>query len=287
MSFPPPPPSNQPPQQPPQGAPGGFGPPGGGYGPGGQQPGPGGYGPGGYGPSAPPTGPSPAGPYGPPAGGFGPPGPGGPGGWQQPPAPPSGGGSGTTIALIIGAGVLAVALVVGCVIWANSGDGGGNQARPSTGPTAGPTPAASDSGLPSPSDSPTATPSGPETTASSSSGRTVAFYALKTGDCYDIPPGGNGGNNASASCTGPHDAEVVFVYTLPGGLASAAEIKDRASALCASELQYKASRQPAGTAEGTYVQFPSANGYKMGIKSAVCSLTGNHSGTRKLTKPLR
>ncbi|MFE4021853.1 hypothetical protein ACFXPZ_31385, partial [Streptomyces sp. NPDC059101] len=216
-----------------------------------------------------------------------PPGPGLPGCGHTPHPPPSGGGSGTTIALIIGAGVLAVALVVGCVIWANSGDGGGNQARPSTGPTAGPTPAASDSGLPSPSDSPTATPSGPETTASSSSGRTVAFYALKTGDCYDIPPGGNGGNNASASCTGPHDAEVVFVYTLPGGLASAAEIKDRASALCASELQYKASRQPAGTAEGTYVQFPSANGYKMGIKSAVCSLTGNRSGTKKLTKPLR
>ncbi|GGX07859.1 hypothetical protein [Streptomyces noursei] len=282
MSFPPPPPSNQPPHQPPQGDPGGFGPPGGGYGAGGQQPGPGGYGPGGYGPSAPPAGPPPAGPYGAPAGGYGPP---GPGGWQQPPAPPSGGGNGTTIALIIGAGVLVVALVIGGVIWANSDGGGRDQARPGASTSAGAGPSVSDSASPTPSDS--ASPSGgPETSASTPTGRTAPFYTLKTGDCFDIPPGGNGGNNLSAPCTGPHDAEVVFVYTLPAGLTSESEIKDKASSLCSIQLPDKASKQPAGTAEGTYVQFPNTKGYKLGIKSVVCSLTGNRSNTKKLTKPL-
>ncbi|WP_438484522.1 hypothetical protein [Streptomyces sp. S186] len=282
MSFPPPPPSNQPPHQPPQGEPGGFGPPGGGYGPGGQQPGPGGYGPGGYGPSAPSAGQPPAGPYGAPAGGFGPPAAGGPGDWQQPPAPPSGGGNGTAIALIIGAGVLVVALVVGCVIWANSGDGGRTRARPGTGAPASATP--SDAASPAPSAS--ATPTGPETSPSASTGRTAPFYTLKTGDCFDIPPGGDGGNNRAASCNGPHDAEVVFVYTLPRGLASENEIKDKASALCSIELPDKAAKQPAGTAGGTYVQFPTVHGYQLGVKSVVCSLTGNRSGTKKLTKPL-
>ncbi|WP_369360156.1 hypothetical protein [Streptomyces sp. cg2] len=284
MSFPPPPPSNQPPHQPPQGESGGFGPPGGGYGPGGQQPGPGGYGAGGHGPSAPPPGQSPPGPYGAPAGGFGPPAPGGPGGWQQPPAPPSGGGNGTAIALIIGAGVLVVAVVIGCVIWANSGDGGRTQARPGTGASASATPSASGSGAPTPSAS--ATPTGPGSSPSASTGRTAPFYTLKTGDCFDIPPGENGGNNRAASCNGPHDAEVVFVYTLPRGLTSENEIKDKASALCSIELPDKAAKQPAGTAGGTYVQFPTVHGYQLGVRSVVCSLTGNRSGTKKLTKPL-
>ncbi|AIA07346.1 septum formation family protein [Streptomyces noursei] len=182
--------------------------------------------------------------------------------------------------------MLIVALVVGGVIWATNSGGGRNQARPGTGTTASPTPTSSDSGLPTPSASASATPTGPESTASAPSGRGVAFYALKTGDCFDIPPGGNGGNNESAPCTGPHDAEVVFLYTLPRGLTTENEIKDKASTLCSSELQDKASKQPTGTAGGTYVQFPSAQGYKLGIKTVVCSLTGNRSGTKKLTRPL-
>ncbi|MFE7318387.1 hypothetical protein ACFU7T_35610 [Streptomyces sp. NPDC057555] len=276
MSFPPPPHSNQPPQPPPSGA-GGFGPPAGGaYGPGGQQPAPGGYGP-----SAPP-----AGPYGAPAGGFGPAGPGGPGGgnggWQQPPPPPSGGGNGATIALIIGIGVVVLGLVIGGFIWANGDDGSRKQARPGPSTSASATPS-DDPAAPSPSDS--ATPDDRESPSPTTD--TLPFYRLKTGDCYDMPPAAHGGNNTAAPCHGPHDAEVAFVTTLPNGLAPGGEIKERAAALCSSGLRERAAKQPAGTAEGTYVQFPSAEGYKVGIRTVVCSLTGNSSATKKLTQPLR
>ncbi|WP_274912176.1 septum formation family protein [Streptomyces sp. WZ-12] len=278
MSFPPPPQSNQPPQ-PPQGGGGGFGPPTGGA------CGPSGFGPRGYGPSTPQAGQPPAGPYGAPAG-FGPAGGAGPGGgnggWQQPSAPPSGGGNGTTVALIIGAGVLVLALVIGGFVWANGGAGGGKQASPGPGTGASATPSAT---APTPSDS--ATPSAPESSTATPTGATAPFYRLRTGDCYDIPPGGNGGNNERASCHAPHDAEVVFVYTLPRGLTSENEIKDKAAALCSVELHDRAAKQPKGTAEGTYVQFPNAEGYKVGIRSVVCSLTGNRSGSKKLTAPLR
>ncbi|MGX7760624.1 hypothetical protein ACWQ06_18490 [Streptomyces angustmyceticus] len=279
MSFPPPPPPNQP-QQPPHGAPGGFGPPAGGPGQGGQ--GQGGYVPGAYGP---PGGPQPAGGFGPPAGGYGPAGPGGPGGWQQPPGPP-GGGNGKTIAAIIGGGAVVLAAVIAVVVVANSDDGGNNRARPS-GSSAVATPSESASAAPSYDPTPTATPAGSDAESglpTPADGR-IPFYLLKTGDCYDLREGG-GGNNDRASCTGPHDAEVVTVHRLASGLTTETGIRSKASALCRDELEHTAARQPAGTAEGTYVQYPTLNGYKIGIKTVTCSLTGNSTGTKKLTQPL-
>ncbi|MFE0190015.1 hypothetical protein [Streptomyces sp. NPDC058989] len=247
MSFPPPPPSNQP--QPPN------------------QP-----------PHDTPGG------FGPPAGGYGPPGaggPSGPGGWQQqPPGPPGGGGNGKVIAAIIGAGAVALAAVITFVVIANDDDDDNNRARPASSSSPSATP--SDSASPSPSESSGATDYGSTPTPTSS---TIPFYLLKVGDCYDLPKDGRG-NNDAASCDGPHDAEVVTTHRLGTGLTTESEIKDKASALCRNELERKAARQPAGTAEGTYVQYPSLKGYKFGIKSVSCSLMGNRSGTKKLTKPL-
>ncbi|MBL1093089.1 MULTISPECIES: hypothetical protein [Streptomyces] len=265
MSFPPPPPGQpHPPNQPPPGNPGGFGPPAGGYGP-------------------PPGGNQAPGGFGPPAGGYGPPGPGGPGGWQQPPGPPNGGGNGKLIAAIIGGGAVVLAAVIAVIVIANSDDSGSNRAQPSSSSSTPATP--SESASATPSDDPYASPSGdPESTPSPSAG-TIPFYLQKVGDCYDLDPGGHG-NNTEASCNSPHDAEVVATHRLGEGLTSVSDIQDKASSLCRDELERKASRQPSGTAEGTYVQYPNLKGYKLGFKTVSCSLMGNRSNTRKLTKPL-
>ncbi|MFJ9467688.1 hypothetical protein [Streptomyces caniferus] len=282
MSFPPPPPSNQPPQ-PPHGNPGGYGPPAGGYGPGGQ--GQGGYGPGGYGPPA--GGNQPAGGFGPPAGGYGAPGPGGPGGWQQPPVPPGGGGNGKIIAAIIGGGAVVLAAVITFIVINNSDDGGSNNRAQSPGSSAGATPSESASPTPSYEPTPTATPTDSdfESSLPTPGAGKIPFYLMKPGDCYDRPAGG-GGNNDKASCSGPHDAEVVTTHRLASGLTTETDIRSKASSLCRNELERKAARQPAGTAEGTYVQYPTLQGYKIGIKTISCSLAGNSTGTKKLTRPL-
>lgn len=281
MSFPPPPP----PSQPPQGNPGGYGPPAGGYVPSGQ--GQGGYGPGGYGPPA--GGNQPPGGFGPPAGGYGPPGPGGPGGpggWQQPPGPPGGGGNGKTIAAIIGAGVVVLAAVI-TVIVVNTGGGSSNNRAQSPGSSAGASPSESASATPSDAPTPAGTPtdSAFESSTPTPTDTKIPFYLLTAGDCYDRPPGG-GGNNDKASCNGPHDAEVVTTHRLASGLTNEAGIRAKASSLCRNELESKAARQPAGTAEGTFVQYPTLDGYKIGIRTINCSLAGNSTGTKKLTKPL-
>ncbi|MEU8682517.1 hypothetical protein [Streptomyces sp. NPDC048611] len=285
MSFPPPP--NQP-NQPPHAAPGGFGPPAGGYGPGG--PAQGGYGPGGYGP--PPGGNQAPGGYGPPAGGYGPPGPGGPGGpggWQQPPGPP-GGGNGKTIAAIIGGGVIVLAAVITLVV-VNTGDDNGNHRAQPSGSSAAASPSESTSPTPydepTPTDEPTGAPTDGDFASSlpSPPAGKIPFYLLKVGDCYDRPAD-NSANNDEASCNGPHDAEVVSLHRLGSGLTTESDIKNKAASLCRKELGRKASQQPAGTAEGTHIEYPNLNGYRLGIKSVSCSLTGNSTGTKKLTKPL-
>ncbi|MFD8545279.1 hypothetical protein [Streptomyces sp. NPDC059649] len=288
MSFPPPPGQPHPPNQPPPDNPSGFGPPAGGYGPGGQagygSGGQAGYGSGGYGP--PPGGNQPPGGFGPPAGGYGPPGPGGPGGpggWQQPPGPPNGGGNGKLIAAIIGGGAVVLAAVIAVVVIANSDDGSTNRARPSANSSTSATP--SESASATPSDDPYASPSSDSGSTTSPSSGKIPFYLQKVGDCYDLGPDGDGMNEV-ASCNGPHDAEVVATHRLGAGLTSESDIQDKASSLCRDELERKASRQPAGTAEGTYVQYPNPKGYKLGYKTVSCSLMGNRSNTRKLTKPL-
>ncbi|ARF58714.1 hypothetical protein [Streptomyces gilvosporeus] len=268
MSFPPPPPN-----QPPNDAPGGFGPPAGGFGQGG-------YGQGGY---AQPAGQQPPGGYPPPpGGGYGPGGPAGPGGWQQPPVPPSGGGgNGKIIAAIIAGGALVVATVITVVVM-NSGGDSPHRAQPAASSA---TP--SDSASATPSDDPSQTPADDATGSADPTpgdGR-LPFYELKVGDCYNLPPSG-AGNNTSASCNGPHDAEVVTTHELGSGLTSSEDIKQKASSLCKKELASKAARQPSGTAEGTYVQFPNLQGYKLGIKTVSCSLMGNRTNTKKLTGPL-
>ncbi|MDC7335896.1 hypothetical protein PQR15_04285 [Streptomyces lydicus] len=180
-----------------------------------------------------------------------------------------------------------LAAVITVVVMVNSDDGGSNRAQPTAGSSTSASPSESASstptGYPSPSES--STDSGFEKSMPSPSSGKIPFYLLKVGDCYDLPSDG-GGNNDEASCNGPHDAEVVTTHRLEAGLTTESEIKDKASSLCRNELESKARRQPAGTAEGTYVQYPSVNGYKLGIRSVSCSLMGNRSGTKKLTGPL-
>ncbi|MGP8297420.1 hypothetical protein ACTPOK_05570 [Streptomyces inhibens] len=182
--------------------------------------------------------------------------------------------------------MVALAAVITVVVLANSDDKTNNRAHTSSSSTSA-TPSASASATPSddpsPSDSPTS--SDFESTMPSPADGKIPFYLLKVGDCYDRPAGG-GGNNDSASCNGPHDAEVVTTHRLEAGLTTETGIRNKASSLCRNELESKAARQPAGTAEGTYVQYPTLNGYKLGIKTVSCSLTGNSTGTKKLTKPL-
>ncbi|MFE1172355.1 hypothetical protein [Streptomyces sp. NPDC058773] len=282
MSFPPPPPPNQP-NQPPNAAPGGFGPPAGAYGPGGQ--GQGGYGQGGYG--RPPGGHQAPGGFGPPGSGYG---TGGPGGWQQPPGPPGGGGNGKTIAAIIGGGAVVLAAVITLIVMNTGDDNGKHRAQPSSSST-GATPSESASPTsydePTPTDEPTGGPTDSdfESSLPSPPAGKIPFYLLKVGDCYDRPADG-GANNDEASCNGPHDAEVVTLHRLGSGLTSEADIKNKASSLCRNELARKAARQPAGTAEGTHIEYPNLNGYRLGIKTVSCSLTGNSTGTKKLNKPL-
>ncbi|MFF9479796.1 hypothetical protein [Streptomyces sp. NPDC014733] len=278
MSFPPPPPP--PPNQPPNDGQGGFGPPPGGYGAGG--PVPGGYGQGGF----PPPGGQPAGPppggFGPVGPGYGPAGPGGPGapgGWQSPPPPPSGGGNGKIIAAIIGGGVLVLAVVFGVIAMSGGGDDDKkNRATPSRSTDVSPSA--------TPDDGPTTATDFPSDPASASpSESTIPFFKLEVGDCYDLPADGSG-NNDAASCDDAHDAEVVSIHQLRSGFTSSSDIKDEAAKICKSDLESKAARQPSGTAEGTYVQFPNLKGYNLGIKSVSCSLMGNRSGTKKLHAPL-
>ncbi|MGG7570268.1 hypothetical protein [Streptomyces sirii] len=179
--------------------------------------------------------------------------------------------------------MLALAAVITFVVIANDDDGNNNRARTSSSsPSATPSESTSPSAYPSPSESADGTDSSGTPSPSSSQ---IPFYLLKVGDCYDLAKDG-GGNNDAASCDGPHDAEVVTTHRLGTGLTTESEIKDKAASLCRNELERKATRQPAGTAEGTYVQYPSLKGYKFGIKSVSCSLMGNRTGTKKLTKPL-
>ncbi|MFF4607134.1 hypothetical protein ACFY12_30920 [Streptomyces sp. NPDC001339] len=270
MSFPPPPPSHQPnqPNQPPHNASGGFGPPVGGYGP-------------------PPGGGQATGGFGPPAGGYGPPGPGGPagpGGWQAPPpGPPGGGGNGKVIAAIIGGGAVVLAAVITVIVMVNSGDDSTNRAQPSS----------SSSATASTSATPSAYPSSPgpsagrddETSGPTPSSSTIPFYRLRAGDCFDRPVDGSGKNTAM-SCDGPHDAEVVTTHQLESGLTTQSEIQRKAASLCLGDLQRKAARQPAGTAEGSYYQFPTVDSYQFGTRFVSCSLMADRTGTKKLTKPL-
>ncbi|UZJ33213.1 hypothetical protein [Streptomyces endophytica] len=180
--------------------------------------------------------------------------------------------------------MVVLAAVIAVIAIANSDDGGGsNRAQPSANSSTSATP--SDSASATPSDDPYASPSSDTGSTPSPSSGALPFYLLKVGDCYDLGPDGNG-MNETASCNGPHDAEVVTTHRLGAGLTSESDIKDKASSLCRDELERKASRQPAGTAEGTYVQYPNLRGYKLGYKSVSCSLMGNSSGTKKLTKPL-
>ncbi|MET9293953.1 hypothetical protein [Streptomyces sp. NPDC003077] len=185
------------------------------------------------------------------------------------------------MAAIIAGGAVALAAVVGVIVVATSGGDKGNQGdgphptpSPSSSsetPTASPTPA--DDPFESNSPSPTATD------------RKIPFFQIKKGDCFNLPVGG-GGTNEVKSCYSPHDAEVVATHQLTGSYTTSSEIQEQASSLCRLDWQLAVKRQPPGTAEGTYVQFPKISGYNMGIKTVSCSLIGNRTNTKKLTKPL-
>lgn len=180
--------------------------------------------------------------------------------------------------------MVVLAAVITFIVINNSDDGPGNNNRAQP-------PGSSTSATPSATPSYDATPTGTPTDSDFESSTPtpdddkIPFYLMKPGDCYDRPAGG-GGNNDKASCNGPHDAEVVTVHRLGSGLTTETEIRAKASSLCRNELQNKAARQPAGTAEGTYVQYPTLQGYKIGIKTVSCSLAGNSTATKKLTRPL-
>ncbi|MEV6774897.1 hypothetical protein [Streptomyces syringium] len=210
------------------------------------------------------------------------------------------------------------AVALGAVLVVGDGDDEKPGERtPSGSPSGGPSPSFSlptslPSGLPSalPSGFPTALPSGMPTSLPSGfpsgllgvpTARSVEsalpmptddrpfYFALASGDCFDLPAGGPGGRLVKRSCFAPHDGEVVATPRLSGTYDSESALKDRAAELCRQPMRGRSLKQPVGTARGTLVQYPKLQGYRLGIRSVTCSLTAEEGGTgsgRKLTKPL-
>ncbi len=228
-------------------------------------------------------------PPGPPGGvGFGPPPPGGgwtggpplppPGGW--PPPPGSGGGRNRTAVLAVAASafVVVVALTVGGVVLFG-GDG-------QTDHDASPPAPSTTSAVPEPV--PTSTPSAEPTRGGPTGFQVPTFedsmptptrgpryaFQLATGDCFDTTDAPEG-KGEPVACSSPHDAEVVLQKTLPDGLDSDRQIRDKADELCTSRLHDKARAQPGGSAYGTLIQFPAQKGFDYGMRTVTCSLTGD------------
>lgn len=305
MAMPPVPP--QPPgppgDSPPSG--GGFGPPPPGFGP----PSGGGYGSGGYGSPYEGNG---SGGYGPPPGGGGPPTQGG-GGWLPPEPPEQPGGPGghrgpgrrPSPLLILIVAIVALGAVAAVVLMFSGSDNSPDKnppesSRSSSGtpepsfsiptelPTRLPTlPSEFPTELPSefPTELPSEFPSGLESLIPLA-GDEVPYYMLRTGDCFDTDAA-HPGQAAKRACDDPHDAEVVKVAELEGLYATDEALKKAASALCRPALERAAAEQPAGTVNGSVVQYPDTASYRLGIDNVACSLAaGLGSDTRELTAPL-
>jgi hypothetical protein len=143
-------------------------------------------------------------------------------------------------------------------------------------------PAAKASPTPSrPSPSPTASPS-------PTLPNTFAYISLQPGDCFDSPAFTTTLKLlAKRPCTGPHDAEVTQLTTLPDGLGDYPSIVHKALGLC--EPPNSAAYRKQSTKELQYYQlYPSLAEYRGGRHTVTCALSGgSYQGARKLTAPLQ
>jgi hypothetical protein len=183
------------------------------------------------------------------------------------------------IAVAASAFVVVVALTVGGVVLFGGDDGPRHDASP---PAPGTTSAASE---PAASRTPTAAdpaptgsggfevPSFEDSMPTPADGPRYAFQ-LDVGDCFDTTDASDGKGDP-VDCSSPHDAEVVLRKTLPDGLDSDQEIRDKADVMCKAPLREKAHAQPRGTLYGTLIQFPAQKGYDYGMRTETCSLTGD------------
>ncbi|WP_232838335.1 hypothetical protein [Streptomyces geranii] len=228
--------------------------------------------------------------------------PGDPGGHRRP-------GRGPSLLLILIAAILVLGAVVAVVLLASGGDGDPKKNTPESSRSSSDTPEPSfslptelptklptrlptlPSGFPTevptefPTDLPSEFPSDLESLIPLS-GDEVPYYMLRTGDCFDTDAA-HPGQAAKRACAGPHDAEVVKVTELEGGYPTDAALKKAATALCRPPLERAAAEQPAGTVQGSLVQYPDTAGYRLGMDKVACSLAaGLGSDTRKLTTPL-
>ncbi|MFI6937990.1 hypothetical protein ACIBI4_01850 [Streptomyces sp. NPDC050418] len=234
----------------------------------------------------------------PPGGGFGPP----PG--FGPPGEPPGGPRRRAGLLALLAAIVAVGAIAAVVLFVTGEDGDpGDGKSPTASATKKPTPSLSvpselptdiptevPSGLPSglPTDIPTDFPSSfPSDFASPAPVGETPYFLLKAGDCFDVGKQAQG-YAIKKSCTKAHDAEIVKIGELKGSYTSSTAIRNAATNLCQGPLDRKAARQPRGTVRGTLVQYPDTSGFKAGIDSVACSLSGDtKAGGRKLTGPLK
>ncbi|WP_239149275.1 hypothetical protein [Streptomyces sp. SID12501] len=229
----------------------------------------------------------------------------------MPPEPPDGQGGHRSPGrrpsplFILLAAVVAVGVVVVVVLMFSGGDGTPDKNPPGSSRSSSGTPEPSfgiptelptrlptklptlPSGLPSefPTDLPSEFPSDLESLIPLA-GDEVPYYMLRTGDCFNADAA-HPGQAAKRACADPHDAEVVKVAELEGGYATDAALKNAAYALCRPTLEREAAEQPAGSVQGSLVQYPDTTGYRVGIDNVACSLAGDLGpDTRKLTTPL-
>jgi hypothetical protein len=129
-----------------------------------------------------------------------------------------------------------------------------------------------------PSASPSPSPTLPDT---------FAYISLRPGDCFDSPAFTRSlGLLAKRPCTGPHDAEVTQLTTLPPGLADYPAILHQALTLC-QPLDAAAYRKQSVKELQYYELYPSLAEYRGGRHTVTCALSGgSYQGARKLTAPL-
>ncbi|PWI43455.1 hypothetical protein CK485_15065 [Streptomyces sp. ICBB 8177] len=184
--------------------------------------------------------------------------------------------------------VVVLAIVGGALAWLGSGSGGdqasaGDSPAPVTSPSAA-----------GPADGAGADPGGSSSgdtgPAPASSRPVVPHVKLSAGDCFDSP-----GLDSKVtvitrrSCDTPHYAEVVSEEKLTGVVASETDLRDKAFAVCKSDIGRRMESIPEdGDDYYTYVLFPDLATYQMGDQDMVsCSLTKSHGRDGKqLTAPL-
>ncbi|WP_160311139.1 hypothetical protein [Streptacidiphilus anmyonensis] len=138
------------------------------------------------------------------------------------------------------------------------------------------------------SPSPTKAAPSPSPSPSPTLPNTFAYISLQPGDCFDSPAFSKSLTLlVKRACTGPHDAEVTRLTTLPDGLTDYPTIVHRSLELC-EPLNAAAYRKQSVKELQYYQLYPSLAEYKGGRHTVTCALSGgSYQGARKLTAPLQ